>query len=59
MTITSHQYHCIGEHVRGKNATNHIDYQKKNGEDFACRPLALPVYSLDLIASVDLSISLV
>jgi hypothetical protein len=49
MNITSH----IGVHIRRKSASNHIDYQKENREDFACRPLALPIYSLDLIASVD------
>jgi hypothetical protein len=41
-----------------KSAINRIDYPKENKEDTACRPLALLIYSLDLIASVDFSLSL-
>lgn len=32
--------------------------KRENREDFVCRPLALPIYSLDLIASVDFFLSL-
>lgn len=61
MRITSHLEHSMRIHVHDKSATNHIDYQKERERIERISHVArwhLPIYSLDLIASVEFFCSL-